>query len=271
MIPRDFITEWSRHAPWSQIHQIEQDLVICRALIEIFSEPCLADRLAFRGGTALFKLYLSPARYSEDIDLVQIKPGPIGELLDGLRKALNPWLGTPKWKQTEGRVTFRYRFPSEDGLLMTLKIEINTREHFTVDGLQKIPFQLSSRWFTGASGILTYTLNELLGTKMRALYQRKKGRDLFDLWYAFVGSDQSPAPKQVVSVFLQYMKHGGHQISRAMFEQNFFEKRDDAQFRKDIEPLLVTGNTWNFDQAFDYIKGNLIILIPGEPWQGCKI
>ena len=271
MIPRDFITEWSQRAPWSQVHQIEQDLVICRALVEIFSQPDLADKLAFRGGTSLYKLYLSPARYSEDIDLVQIKPGPIGELLDGLRKALNPWLGTPKWKQTEGRVTFRYRFPSEDGLLLTLKIEINTREHFTVYGLQKIPFKLDSRWFSGSVGIPTYTLNELLGTKMRALYQRKKGRDLFDLWYAFIGSGQSPVPEQVVSVFLQYMRDGGYQISRAMFEQNFFEKKEDAQFRKDIEPLLVVDTTWNFDQAFAYIMENLIILIPGDPWRGCEI
>ncbi|MEA2107937.1 MAG: nucleotidyl transferase AbiEii/AbiGii toxin family protein [Pseudomonadota bacterium] len=253
------------------MHQIEQDLVVCRALVEIFSQPGLADKLAFRGGTALFKLFLSPVRYSDDIDLVQVKPGPIGELLDGLRKALNPWLGTPKWKQTEGRVTFRYRFPSEDGLLLTLKIEINTREHFTVYGVQRIPFQLDSRWFTGSAGITTYSLNELLGTKMRALYQRKKGRDLFDLWYAFLESDQIPVSSQVVSVFLQYMEHGGHQISRAMFEQNLFEKKDDAQFRKDIEPLLVADNTWNFDQAFAYVIENLIVLIPGDHWRGGKI
>ena len=271
MIPRDFITEWSRYAPWSQMHQIEQDLVVCRALVEIFSQPVLADKLAFRGGTALFKLYLSPARYSEDIDLVQIKPGPIGELLDVLRKTLNPWLGTPKWKQTEGRVTLRYHFMSENGLSLHLKIEINTREHFTVCGLQKTPFQVNSRWFSGSAGISTYTLNELLGTKMRALYQRKKGRDLFDLWYAFLVSGLNPEPQQVISIFLQYMKYGGHQISRAMFEKNFLEKKDDTQFRKDIEPLLVADNTWNFDRAYAYILEDLIILIPGDPWRGRKI
>ena len=40
---------------------------------------------------------------------------------------------------------------------------------------------MASRWFTGAAKVLTYDLDELLGTKLRALYQRKKGRDLFDL------------------------------------------------------------------------------------------
>ena len=58
MIPRDYITEWRAHAPWVQDFQVEQDLVISRALVEIFSHPHLRDALAFRGGTALYKLHL---------------------------------------------------------------------------------------------------------------------------------------------------------------------------------------------------------------------
>lgn len=67
MIPRDYITEWRAHAPWVQDIQVEQDLVISRALVAIFSYPLLREALAFRGGTALYKLHLKPAaRYSED-------------------------------------------------------------------------------------------------------------------------------------------------------------------------------------------------------------
>ena len=58
MIPRDYITEWRDHAPWVQDFQVEQDLVISRALIAIFTHPVLADALAFRGGTALYKLHI---------------------------------------------------------------------------------------------------------------------------------------------------------------------------------------------------------------------
>ncbi len=79
MIPRDYITEWRAEAPWIQDFQVEQDLVISRALVEIFSRPVLHEALAFRGGTALYKLHLKPpARYSEDIDLVQTKAEPAG-------------------------------------------------------------------------------------------------------------------------------------------------------------------------------------------------
>ena len=114
MIPRDYITEWRAQAPWVQDFQVEQDLVISRALVEIFSHPVLKDALAFRGGTALYKLYLTPpGRYSEDIDLVQMRAEPAGPMRR-TRAVLDPWLGQAPWKQTEGRVTFTYRFGSED-------------------------------------------------------------------------------------------------------------------------------------------------------------
>ena len=104
MIPRDFITEWRAQAPWVQDFQVEQDLVISRALVAIFSEPVLHEALAFRGGTALYKLHLKPpARYSEDIDLVQTKAERAGPMMEALRAVLDPWLGKPRWKQTEGR------------------------------------------------------------------------------------------------------------------------------------------------------------------------
>lgn len=68
MIPQAWITEWRSQAPWVDDAQVEQDLIISRALVEIFSDPSMRESLAFRGGTALYKLYLTPAAgYSEDI------------------------------------------------------------------------------------------------------------------------------------------------------------------------------------------------------------
>lgn len=97
MIPRDFITEWRAHAPWVTDRQVEQDLVLSRALVELYSRPEIARSLAFRGGTALYKLHLRPAaRYSEDIDFTQARAGPIGPVLDAIHDALDGWLGAPQ-------------------------------------------------------------------------------------------------------------------------------------------------------------------------------
>lgn len=187
MIPADFIVEWRQHVAWVPSAQVEQDLVLSRVLVEIFRDVELAESLAFRGGTALFKLHLTPApRYSEDSDLVQTRAEPIGATLDRLRSRLDPWLGEPKRSFGEGRVTLLCRFASEDTepLPLRLKVEINSREHFSVLGIENRPFDLRSRWSSGSAPISTYHLDELLGTKLRALYQRRKGRDLFDLWWA---------------------------------------------------------------------------------------
>ena len=80
-------------------------MIICRALVAIFSDEFLASQLAFRDGTALHKLYLSPQpRYSEDIDLVQIAPGPIKPIMYRLSEVLN-WL-TDRVTKLPGRVSF---------------------------------------------------------------------------------------------------------------------------------------------------------------------
>lgn len=269
MIPKDFITEWRSQAPWVLDSQVEQDLVICRALVTMFQHPHLAKALAFRGGTALFKLHFPPARYSEDIDLVQVSAGPIKPILDPLREVLDPWLGGPAVRPRKNGIRLIYRFESEDALPLRLKVEINTREHYSLHGTVEEPFRVESRWFSGEAAIRTYSLEELLGTKLRALYQRKKGRDLFDLWYAFNGSRAAPSIDAVVEAFLGYMEHGGNKISRALFEQNLLEKRKDPQFAGDIAPLLTAGSRYDFEAAFDFVLQTLIARLPGEPWRGC--
>jgi predicted nucleotidyltransferase component of viral defense system len=268
MIPLDYITAWRVNAPWPQLSQIEQDLIICRALIELYNHPVIAKNLAFRGGTALFKLHLLPARYSEDIDLVQMQAGPIGPIMDAVQEKINPWLGIPKRKQSEGRVTLIWRVESEEGLPLRLKVEINSREHFTVLGYQQFEFRMASRWHTGSALISSYRIDELLGTKLRALYQRKKGRDLFDLWQT--AKTLAVNPETVASCFLQYMEYEEHQISRAEFEMNLFEKLDDSRFLDDISPLLTTGSSWDSRAAARYVLDSLAPLMPGDAWQKTK-
>ena len=269
MIPKDFITAWRAHAPWSQDAQVEQDLVISRALVEMFRVQDIANRLAFRGGTALYKLHLLPAaRYSEDIDLVQVNPEPIGDTLDLVRGVLDPWLGPPHRKLKEGRVNLVYGFDSEDAppLKMRLKIEINSREHFTQLGLMRTRFGVDSRWFSGEAEVTTFELDELLGTKLRALYQRKKGRDLFDLSFA-LGQDTVDAAA-LLRCFHRYMSEGGHSVTRAQFEANLHDKSSDRDFRDDIGPLLRPGIMWDFDDALAIVGSRIIEALPGDPWKG---
>ena len=264
MIPKDYITEWRREAPWIEDVQVEQDLVISRALVEIFENPVLKDALAFRGGTAIYKLFLKPpARYSEDIDLVQVNAEPIGDIMTALREALCPWVDkNPRYKQGEGRVAFKFRFQSENSspLPLTLKVEINTREHFAVHGLKAIPFEVQSRWYEGKTDIPSYELNELLGTKMRALYQRRKGRDLFDLAIALDHEDSDP--QTIVETFTAYMDHGKNTVTKTLFEENLTAKMKSQQFAADIGPLLSDGYIYDMATMAQKITDELITRLP---------
>ena len=183
MINNNAINEWNEFLPWQDKAMVEQDLIISRALIDIFNDEFLASQLAFRGGTALHKLYLSPQpRYSEDIDLVQITPGPIKPIMFRLGQVLD-WLPdrVTKLKRYNNTMLFRLESETLPVVPIRIKIEINCFEHFNELGLVKIPFEVNNSWYSGRCDITTYRLNELLGTKLRALYQRRKGRDLFDL------------------------------------------------------------------------------------------
>lgn len=271
MIPRAHITAWRANAPWSTDAQVEQDLVLSRALVEIFADPLLNSRLAFRGGTALYKLHLLPApRYSEDIDLVQTEAGAIGPVMTALRVRLDPWLGEPRRKQGQG-VTLIYRFESEIPPVtpLRLKVEINTREHFAVHGFEKKKFVVDSPWYSGAASLQTYCLEELLGTKLRALYQRKEGRDLFDLALALERRPDLDVEK-TVTCFLEYMRRSGAQVSRAEFEANFRSKMDDPAFLADIAPLLSpnAGSQFDAKRAAEHVLDQFIARLPGEPWKG---
>lgn len=269
MIPADFITEWRSRAPWADSSQVEQDLVISRALVELFTHPRVAGSLAFRGGTALHKLCLQqPGRYSEDIDLVQMEPEPIGDVLDALRSKLDPWLGEPKRKFGHGRVTATYRFESTflPVQRMRLKVEINTREHFSVLGWEAKRFEVQSRWFSGEAAVTTYALEEMLGTKLRALYQRKKGRDLFDLWWADRHAEVDF--DRLVRCFIGYVEKAGQRITRAELEANLAGKLADPLFTADLEPLLAPGVAWDRAAAAHLLAVRLAPLLPGEPWQG---
>ena len=260
MIPRRYIIEWKANAPWPTDAQVEQDLVIERAIIALFSNPFLKDHVAFRGGTALHKMYLKPqVRYSEDIDLVQIKEGPIKPILTAIRKQLD-FLGTKRSiKQNENMNTATYRFESEIPPItpLKLKIEINTREHFTVMGYKELEHSMENGWFSGSCTMNCFSIEELLATKLRALYQRRKGRDLFDLYYAV--SNLKVDADKLISVYKRYMDVSkGKSPSQKEFLLNMGDKLEDPDFAGDIYALLRPNIDYDQKDAFECIRAELI-------------
>jgi len=252
MIPQASITAWSNTSPWGNLHYVEQDLVLCRVLAEMFSDSLLSAKLAFRGGSAIHKLYLSPQpRYSEDLDFIQITPEPIGAVLNRIREVLS-FLGKPRIKQSQRGTTIFFYFLSETlpQTKLRLKIEINCKEHLNVQGLVIVPFEVRNPWFTGNCDIVTYSIDELIGTKIRALYQRKKGRDLFDVYYALINGKLDV--NKTIICYKKYMELSVIQVPSAeLYLDNLSSKINDPLFNSDIMPLLRPGINYNIHEAYN--------------------
>jgi len=257
MIPESFIVSWRENVKWQTPGQVEQDLVISKALVCLYQDSHIADSLIFRGGTALNKLFIKPpARYSEDIDFVQKRAEPIGATIEKIRGVLNPWLGDPKWKAGTRGFKLFYQYKNIDGFPVKLKVEINTTEHFRALPLRYEPFSVKSEWFSGSCQIQTYEPAELIATKIRAFYQRRKGRDLFDLWYVL--KHDLVETDSIIDIFRQYCANDGLLISAELFRKNLELKKLNRDFREDMNVLLPYKTEWDFDDAYNLVLNNLI-------------
>jgi len=269
LIPQAHIQAWRASAPWPSASQVEQDLIICRALCDLFSSPALAGKVAFRGGTAIHKLlFKQPLRYSEDIDLVQTQVEPIGATVDAVRAALS-WLGKCNREQAGHSMHLVFRFAPEAEIAATLKlkVEINTREHQNLLGLRRYPFEVRNDWYSGRVDLVSFEPEEVFGTKLRALLQRRKNRDLFDLHQGIEQLALDPA--KVVACFEHYLSLEGLVISRAEAEERMLKKLTRS-LTEDIEPLLPVGV--RFDEAvaidaFNAVWRRFIGQLRGDGWK----
>lgn len=209
-----------------------------------------------------------PLRYSEDIDLVQIQAEPIRETLDAMREAL-AWLGKFSYSQARYSTHLIFKFVPESASDTTLKVkvEINTREHEHLYNLKHYPFEIESDWYRARSEIISFQPEELFGTKLRALLQRRKNRDLFDLNQGL--TQLSLDPDRVIACLEHYLALQDQSITRAIAEQRMLEKLQRS-LTEDVSPLLPAGITFtevDAIAAFGRVWFELIGRIAGDPWK----
>lgn len=235
MISPAEIQHWRNRVPWNADDQVEQDLILARLMIEIANDPLLGSELIMRGGTCFHMLWLDRAwRYSEDLDYVRRSEGPIGPILDSLR-SIGERVGFDKTSTAVGRhpkAHMQSTFAS--GNRLRVKVEMNTYERSPALATTARNLTVDSPWFEGSAQVPTFEVEELTATKIRAIYQRSKGRDLFDLWLAvhLVGAD----PAAVASCFGPYRPDGW---TPALALANLEAKLADRTFTTDIDGLLV--------------------------------
>jgi predicted nucleotidyltransferase component of viral defense system len=235
MIPYDTITAWGVSHPWPSREQIEQDLLLSKAIVDIYASEMLARELIFRGGTALHKMIMpQPSRYSEDLDFVRTSAGGIGDIMKELTELGKQSGFTVKTKMGPFPKVY-WHYETQTGRSMRIKIEINTYERSPALPLAEVSHIIHTDWFSGEAMVSMFQNEEMAATKLRALYQRSKGRDLFDLWLLTnkVGIDA----ELTCQAFSTY-RPVGYTAKKAI--ENLEKKLYDTQFLTDISKMVST-------------------------------
>lgn len=257
MMRKADITQWGVEHPWQNENQVEQDLLLSMAIVEIANDPLLGGELVLRGGTAFHKLFLpEPYRYSEDLDFVRTSAGGIGDVMKHLT-SLGRNLGFEVRTKMGEFPKVYWRFAFEDGTPGKIKLEINTYERSPMMPLAKRIHRVENPFYTGWAEIPTFQPEELVATKLRALYQRKKGRDLYDLWLALTILDLNP--EAIVAAFPAYRPEG---VNGKLMADNLTAKLADKTFCADIDAMVRVGSpAYDPQEAGKIVAGKLLRLI----------
>jgi predicted nucleotidyltransferase component of viral defense system len=277
-ITRQDILAHQAVVPWAAQYQVEQDLLLCRAMVALFEDKFLSSQIAMRGGTLLHKVHLAPpARYSEDIDLVVVGTRPPDHIRRGIRRVLTEVLGTPKASVWDTlvlairntvkpsrvlRMTYSTRSIIEPNRTLEIVVEANVTERKPHRAVVEMPFSFPFRDEPVQTRIKGFDLHEMLGTKMRAMFQRKRGRDLFDLYWALTKSPTPVDPAAIIASFKHYLKQERTKAGRAEFIGILDAHLNDRGFCSDMQPLLRTDISYDPQAAGKYVKTHLLNLLP---------
>ena len=264
--------------PWPSQRQVEQDLLLCGAMAAIFNDRFLRTQVAMRGGTLLHKVYLAPAaRFSEDVDLVVSGARPDDHIRKALRRVLADVLGAPKASVWDAlalavrntarpsrilRMTYAVPSVSTQGATLEIVVEVNVTERASHRPIIEIPFAFPFRDAPVRASISACDIHEMLGTKMRALFQRRRGRDLFDLYWALTVAKPAVEPSAVIGSFLHYLRQESASVRRLEFVAILDAHLADAGFQSDTDDLLRQGIAYDPWIAGEHIRSRLLDLLP---------
>jgi len=152
----------------------------------------------------------------------------------------------------------------EPGTNLGIVVEANVTERKPHRPVIKIPFEFPFGDSAVRTQIKGYDIHEMLGKKLRALFQRRRGRDLFDLYWALSPAKPPVVPAKIIESFQHYLKLEGSFAGRAEFIALLDAHLADRGFCSDMNPLLRVGITYDPQQAGDYVKTKLPSLLPAH-------
>ena len=207
MIPHDAYDEWCGAVPWTSPHEVEQDLVLARLIAEVAQHEALGEVLALKGGTCLHKVWMTaPWRYSEDLDYTIRGDVSLDEVKAAIQE-MGADVGFTGFAARMGRgqqrvFHTRLRGTYGDGSAMAVKLDVQLATGESASTFTTRRFSVDSAWFHASVDVLSHTPEEMLASKVAALYGRRRHRDLFDLWAGI--KSRLATEQSIAGCFSQY-------------------------------------------------------------------
>jgi predicted nucleotidyltransferase component of viral defense system len=233
---RNLVTEWGLRDD-----VIEKDYVIGWILWGIGSDSDLSAHWAFKGGTSLKKCYIETWRFSEDLDFSIIPGGPdkpetiepaIKRILQrvhdesGIDFAIKPpiFKYADKYQYTEGRIY--YRGPRNTPSAASIKLDISGSEKIARPTVLRGISHPYSDALPQPAHVRCYAFEEVFAEKLRAMGERGRPRDLYDIVLLFRLQDFQTAPKLIKEVLESKCASKGVEIPMLESVQNATTKSE---------------------------------------------
>ena len=262
LINKEQIIEWQKEERFKRSVHAEKDLYIEFFLSVFPQNQWLFKHLIFKGGTALHKIHLEKSlRFSEDMDFEHRDNSKIQTTLNKIDLFLNKMNFNKKTERAKNnyKVSALYESPITEET-EKLKIEISDREDFSILGYTQKPLRINNVCFSSEIMIGTYDINEILSQKTRALYQRNKGRDLYDLFVSQLHPDFDI--EKIAQCFIRHMTDEKSENSMMPAEKDFItrlkRKEQSDFFLDDVFDFLKTDVQYNQGNAFQWAKREFV-------------
>ncbi|MBN1615133.1 MAG: nucleotidyl transferase AbiEii/AbiGii toxin family protein [Deltaproteobacteria bacterium] len=269
---------------------IEKDYVLGWLIAGIFNHDALAMQWVFKGGTCLKKCFFETYRFSEDLDFTVTDPGHIGEaFLTEMFTEISAWVydrcGIEIPKETfrfevyenprghhsvEGRI--EYRGPMQQrGSLPRIKLDITDDEALVLEPIVRGVHHPYSDSPPEGIQALCYAYEELFAEKIRALAERERPRDLYDVIHLYRHSDINPDRSLVRETLESKCRFKGIAVPTAAVLENKPERVElEAEWANMLAhqlPVLPPFDQFwrELPQVFAWLSGE-DIKIPAMPY-----
>lgn len=210
-------------------HVVEKDYALGWALAGIFAHEELADTWVFKGGTCLKKCYFETYRFSEDLDFTLRDGAHLDEVfLKRVFSEITDWIyersglefpadsqdfeifmnprGNPS---CQGKLSYRGPVSPRSGGLPRVKLDLTADERLVLTPVTKTIFHPYSDEPGGGIEVLAYAYEEAFGEKVRALAERTRPRDLYDVINLYRNTEGRPSPAVLLDVLRQKCEFKG--------------------------------------------------------------